>query len=499
MSTKEQSLTPDQIYDELFREVQLQRIFGDNKTFVDAIPKDVPSEILRRFRVQRQAKDFSLIDFVNANFNLPQPHNIQYYSDTNTPIVEHLEKLWLVLRRDPDKVIPGSSLLALPFPYIVPGGRFNEIYYWDSYFTMLGLEESGEYEMVEHMIKNFAVMIDRYGHVPNGNRSYFLSRSQPPFFSLMLDLLAEIKGETVYQEYFPMLLKEYAYWMDKTQRAKHVVEMSDGQFLNRYYDQLNIARQESYYEDAHLTVIAEKKESRLFRDIRSAAESGWDFSSRWMVDGKDLHTIETTRIIPIDLNCLLYHLEKTIEKSYKLLGDKGKANKYKLIAKNRKQAIHQYCFNKRDGWYYDYNIRTNSLSKEATIAGFSPFFIAMAPEKGIKKAVDMIRKNFLKSGGVTTTLKVSGQQWDAPNGWAPMQWIVVKGLRNYRQFELAENIAKRWIALNTKVYRQTGKMMEKYNVIDANLEAGGGEYPAQDGFGWSNGVLLKFIKMYGEF
>uniref|UniRef100_F4CE56 Alpha,alpha-trehalase n=1 Tax=Sphingobacterium sp. (strain 21) TaxID=743722 RepID=F4CE56_SPHS2 len=499
MSITEHCLTPDQIYGDLFKEVQLQRIFADNKTFVDAIPKETPEVILQRFRIQRQIKDFSLIDFVKANFELPQPHDVQYYSDANTPIVEHIEKLWSVLRREPDKVIPGNSLLPLPFPYIVPGGRFNEIYYWDSYFTMLGLQESGEYEMIENMVKNFAFMIDRYGHIPNGNRSYFLSRSQPPYFSLMLDLLAEIKGGAVYRDYLGTLLKEYAYWMDKTQKAKHVVEMSDGQFLNRYYDQLNIARQESYYEDAHLTVVAEKKDSRLFRDIRSGAESGWDFSSRWMVDGKDLHTIETTRIIPIDLNCLLYHLERTIEKSYKLLGDKGKAIKYKRIAKYRKQAIHQYCYNKRDGWYYDYNIRTDSLSKETTIAGFTPFFIGIAPQKGIKKAVEMIRKNFLKSGGIITSLKISGQQWDAPNGWAPLQWMVVKGLQNYRQFDLASNVAKRWIALNTKVYQQIGKMMEKYNVIDAHVEAGGGEYPAQDGFGWSNGVLLKFIKMYGEF
>ncbi|WP_134088794.1 alpha,alpha-trehalase TreF [Olivibacter sp. XZL3] len=492
-------LSPDQIYGDLFKEVQLQRIFEDNKTFADAVPKEAPEKIVQQYQLQRQHPGFSLLRFVREHFELPKPYDTQYYSDTNTPIVEHLEKLWNVLKRAPNQEVLGSSLLALPFPYIVPGGRFDEIYYWDSYFTMLGLQESGEYEMIENMIKNFAFMIDRYGHIPNGNRSYFLSRSQPPYFSLMLELLAEIKGEDVYLDYLGPLLKEYAYWMDKTQKAKHVVEMSEGQFLNRYYDQLNIERQESYYEDAHLAVLAEKKESRLFRDIRSGAESGWDFSSRWMQDGKELHTIETTRIIPIDLNCLLYHLEKTIEKAYRLMGNKASANKYRLIAKNRKQTIHQYCFNKRDGWYYDYNIRTKALSKELTIAGFTPFFIGIAPQKEIKKAVDIIRKKFLKSGGIITSLKVSGEQWDAPNGWAPMQWTVIKGLRNYNQFELAANIAKRWIALNTKVYQQTGKMMEKYNVIDPSVEAGGGEYPAQDGFGWSNGVLLKLIKMYGEF
>lgn len=490
--------TPDLVFGKLFTNVQMDRVFPDNKTFVDAVPKYMPHQILASYLAEKNEPGFSLQDFIMANFSITGPMETHYITDSSQTVVQHINRLWSVLTRMPEEDVSGSSILPLPYPYIVPGGRFNEIYYWDSYFTMLGLQVSGHRDLVEYMVKNFAYMIDKYGHIPNGNRSYFLSRSQPPYFSLMVELLAEDMGDEAYLTYQDQLLKEYGYWMDRTARTKHVVTMGDGSKLNRYYDQYAIPRQESYFEDS---VMAQKaaNPAYLYRDLRSGAESGWDFSSRWLADGQHLHTIETTRILPVDLNCLLYHMELSISKSYKLAGNKAAKNKYKLLAKNRKAAINYYFFNKKEGWYYDYNLRTKKLSTEKTIAGMTPFFLNIAPEKTIKKAVATIKKDFLRSGGVVTTLKVSGEQWDAPNGWAPLQWITIVGLQNYGEHALAANIAKRWIALNTKVFQFTGKMMEKYNVTDANLEAGGGEYPAQDGFGWSNGVLLKLIDMYGEY
>lgn len=490
--------TPDLVFGNLFTEVQMERIFPDNKTFVDAVPKYPPHQILASYLASKDEADFSLSDFVTAHFSVIGPLESHYITDNRQTVVQHINRLWTVLERMPEQPIEGSSILPLPYPYIVPGGRFNEIYYWDSYFTMLGLQVSGELGMVENMVKNFAYMIDKFGHIPNGNRSYFLSRSQPPYFSLMLELLSEDKGSEVFAIYKEQLLREYNYWMDKTSKTNHVVRIADSVKFNRYYDQYAIPRQESYFEDS--TMARElSNPPALYRDLRSGAESGWDFSSRWLADGQNLNTIETTKILPVDLNCLLYHLEMTISKAYKQTGDSVGENKFRLIAKNRKAAINYYFYNKKDGWYYDYNIRTKKLSTERTIAGMTPFFLDIAPEKAIKKAAAIVKSDFLRSGGLVTTLKVSGEQWDAPNGWAPLQWIAIKGLRNYGEHALAENIAKRWIALNTKVFQSTGKMMEKYNVMDASLEAGGGEYPAQDGFGWSNGVLLKLIRIYGEY
>ena len=150
-------------------------------------------------------------------------------------IISHIENLWTVLQRKSDLGIHGSSLLPLPYEYIVPGGRFREIYYWDSYFTMLGLKESGLHELMESMVRNFVHLIDNYGHMPNGNRTYYLSRSQPPVLSMMVDLLSEVKGEKVYTHYYPAIEKEYLYWMDEYKTTRHVVKMPDGSTLNRYY------------------------------------------------------------------------------------------------------------------------------------------------------------------------------------------------------------------------------------------------------------------------
>ncbi|HXL55170.1 MAG TPA: trehalase family glycosidase, partial [Chitinophagaceae bacterium] len=171
-------------------------------------------------------------------------------------------------------------------------------------------------------------------------------------------------------------------------------------------------------------------------------------------------------------------------------------NYYNQLAEKRKQAINKYCFNKNDNWYYDYNISQKSLSTEKTIAGVTPLFLNVAPQDIAKDLAIVMQKDFLKAGGLITTLKNSGQQWDAPNGWAPLEYIAIKGLDNYGLKDAAKEAATRWVQLNIKVYKSTGKLMEKYNVADTHLDAGGGEYPSQDGFGWTNGVLLKLMAMY---
>ncbi len=491
-------LPPDKIYGTLFTDVQMHRIFKDGKTFVDCVPKKDPKEIVAAYLQLKNnpAVRYSFKNFVLDNFYEPVNPADTYQSDRNEPVATHIKQLWNVLKRIPDTVVNGSSLLPLPNAYIVPGGRFREIYYWDTYFTMLGLQASDDYEMIENMIKNFAFMIQQYGHIPNGNRSYFLSRSQPPFFSLMLDLLAEKKGTMVYAEYQLALQREYDYWMDKTAPTRHVVKMPDGALLNRYYDQDIVPRQESFYEDSILAASFPGNKAELYRNLRSCAESGWDFSSRWLADGMQLSTIQVTDLVPVDLNSLLYHLELTLAKAYKETGNLLQSNYYKKIAARRKAAVNRYCWSAKEGWYFDYNIKEKAISKEMTIAGMSPFFLQLASEENAASAAKIVQAHFEKAGGVTATLKNTGQQWDAPNGWAPLQWITIQGLENYNQKTLAKEIALRWIDLNVKVYKNTGKLMEKYNVVDTHIEAGGGEYPSQDGFGWTNGVLLKLMQLY---
>ena len=484
--------SPDKIYGPLFENVQMQEIFPDQKTFVDCVPIRKPSEIMADYQRLVKEPDFDLKAFVAANFTRPPNPD---------DITTHIKRLWRVLRREPAEPVEGSSLLALPYPYIVPGGRFDEIYYWDSYFTMLGLRESGEIEMIENMMKNFASLIDRYGFIPNGNRSYYLSRSQPPFFSLMVELLAEVKGNGVYVEYLPALQKEYNYWMDETAPTQHTLKMPDGSILNRYYDQFDTARPESYRQDVEASEASEEDPKVICRNLRSAAESGWDFSSRWFADGQNITTIDTTDLVPVDLNCLMYHLEMTLAKAYRVRGDPATndlelAKEFEANAERRRNAINQYCWSREANWYMDCDLR-GELSDEMTLAGVAPLFFRLAPEERIEDIVKVLREKFVQPGGVVTTLKETKQQWDAPNGWAPLQWLTIKGLQNYGENELAKDIAERWIRLNVKVFKETGKLMEKYDVQDVTKLAGGGEYPGQDGFGWTNGVLLKLISIYG--
>lgn len=488
---------PDKIYGDLFREVQMNRIFPDGKTFVDCIPKRNPKEIMADYHRHKTDKGFNLKKFVDENFTPPKAPQLNYVT-IEKDVVKHIKNLWSVLKRSPDSPVAGSSLLPLPYPYIVPGGRFREIYYWDSYFTMLGLQESGETQMIENMINNFAYLINQYGFIPNGNRSYYLSRSQPPYFSVMVELLAGIKGNQVYAIYLPALEKEYAYWMDKTDSTQHVVAMPDGSTLNRYYDRWAVPREESYREDVETAKASGRDEKVVYRNLRSGAECGIDFSSRWFADGKNLTTIQVLDLIPVDLNCLLYHLEITLARAYKERGNLLRERYFAQIAERRKQAINKYCWSEENQWYVDYNFVTQTQSPELTISGMAPLFFNVAPDEMIPAVTKVLEEKFVQPGGVVTSLKNTGEQWDAPNGWPPLEWLTIKGLENYKQHALAKEIAERWMKLNIRVFHETGKLMEKYDVMDIHKPAGGGEYPSQDGFGWTNGVLLKLISMYGQ-
>lgn len=479
----------------LFADVQMQQIFADGKTFVDCVPKESTEAILEKYLQQKNAANFNLEGFVQAHFDLPKIFAGDYKTEINITTARHINNLWAVLTREPDE--KRGSLIPLPNSYIVPGGRFGEVYYWDSYFTMLGLKASGRVDMIENMVNNFSHLINTVGFIPNGNRTYYLGRSQPPFYSLMVQLLVEIKGKNVLMEYLPTLQAEYNYWMKGAEELNssssavyHVVKMKDGELLNRYCDAFETARPESYKEDVELTHQSSQEASVLYRHLRAGAESGWDYSSRWFKDGQSFSTIHTADIIPVDLNCLLYHLEHTIAEAYEINGNENESNRYKILSGKRKQAIQKYCWNEAAGFFVDYDFVAGIQKEEITLGGVAPLYFKIATQQQADWMAEIIQAKFLKPGGVVTTLKNTGQQWDAPNGWAPLQWMTITGLKNYNHHSLATTIAQRWLALNDKVFAATGKMMEKYNVEDITQLAGGGEYPGQDGFGWTNGVYL---------
>lgn len=494
-----QTTSPDILLGPLFNDVQSAKLFPDQKTFADAVPKSDPLMILADYRMQHTQSSFDLRHFVEMNFTLPAEGE-KYVPPAGQSLREHIDDLWPVLTRTTDKASnKWDSLLPLPKPYVVPGGRFREVYYWDSYFTMLGLAESDHWDKISDMVDNFAYEIDTFGHIPNGNRSYYLSRSQPPFFSLMVELLATHDSDAL-KKYRPQMEKEYAYWMDGVdalqpgQANKRVVKLDDSAVLNRYWDDRDTPRPESWLDDVNTAKSnPNRPATEIYRDLRSAAASGWDFSSRWMDDPQKLGTIRTTSIVPVDLNALMFKMEKLLARASQESGDAASASKYETLATARQKAIESHLWNDKEGWYADYDLKSKKVRNQLTAAALFPLYVKAAAQDRAEKVAAATSSRLLKPGGIATTTVNSGQQWDAPNGWAPLQWVAAEGLQNYGQEKVSMDVTWRFLKNVQHTYDREKKLVEKYDVSTTGTGGGGGEYPLQDGFGWSNGVTLKML------
>jgi alpha,alpha-trehalase len=485
----------------LFHDVQMAGVFSDSKIFVDSRPLSQPADIVARYAAEKRSPQFDLRAFVGRNFESPVPAGKDVRSDTTQTMEQHIRALWTTLTRPADSVDARSTLIALPQPYVVPGGRFREVYYWDSYFTMLGLLESGRSDLVKDMLDNFAHLVATIGHIPNGNRTYYLGRSQPPFFAAMVGLYAKATDTTQALRYLDAMEAEHAFWMDGADRLtpgqayRRVVMMPEGVALNRYWDDLPGPRPESYRADFQIAqTLPDSLRAPFYRNVRAAAESGWDFSSRWMRDPSDLKTLETTELIPIDLNSLMYNAERTIAalRSFRNGPDDAEvATQFNHMAERRRQALLTAAYEPMNGFFYDVRWRTwERVTDRPTLAAATVLFFGLAyPHQAVTVAT-RLENEFLKPGGFVTTNIRSGQQWDAPNGWAPLEWMAIEGVRRYGGVDIANKARDRWLALNRLTYQATGRMMEKYDVVDLNRRAGGGEYATQDGFGWTNGVAL---------
>ena len=251
--------SPQVLFKDLFVAVQSEALYEDGKTFVDAVPNTAPDEILKQYHNARPRSPAALRQFVADHFDLPAQAASVPSPPEKVSITTHIDQLWDQLTRKTPVAPRYSSALPLPYRYVVPGGRFREIYYWDSYFTMLGLAESGRQDLLTDMVRDFAFLLDTYGHIPNGARTYYLSRSQPPFFFAMVGLLSKEDPAAAYARYLPQLKREYAFWMEGGTTAlrpgaahRHVVKLTDGSILNRYWDDKDTPRDESYREDVEV-------------------------------------------------------------------------------------------------------------------------------------------------------------------------------------------------------------------------------------------------------
>lgn len=494
--------TPDGTYPALFAAVQQAGLFDDQKTFADARPLRDPAAIHAGFLAMRDAPDFDLRAFVQANFELP-PRAMTSKVAVGRTLAAHIDGLWPQLTRTDPAPLPYDSRLSLAHPYVVPGGRFREMYYWDSYFTMLGLIESGRRDSARDMLANFAAMIDGYGHIPNGARTYYLSRSQPPYFSHMVELEARADGDALYRRYLPQLRREHAWWMRDAQSlapgeaSRRVVRLADGSVLNRYWDDRDTPRPEAWQHDVRTAAgVPDRPAPEVFRELRAGAESGWDYSSRWLGDGRTLGTIRTTAFVPVDLNSLMHHLETTIALACRKDAQPECAREFDERAKQRAAAIAKHLWN-ADGFYADYDWKRRQVSAQVTAASLTPLFVGIASPQRAKLTAATVRTHLLQPGGLLTTTLRTGQQWDAPNAWAPLQWVAVEGLRRYGEDALAADIANGFLGEVRRVFEQKHKLVEKYDAT-GQAHGAGGEYPLQDGFGWTNGVVRALLVRYPQ-
>jgi alpha,alpha-trehalase len=494
---------PPQVeFKDLFVAVQTAQLYPDGKAFPDATPRSSPADILAAYHDQAPRTPDALKRFVETHFALPADASTVPSAPEHVPIVSHIDQLWNGLTRHTTAAPPFASLLPLPEPYVVPGGRFREIYYWDSYFTMLGLDVSGRQDLVATMIHDFAYLVDAYGRIPNGTRSYYLSRSQPPFFFAMVGLLSNTDPTDSFAQFLPQLKREYAFWMEGAGQLgpgtahRRAVALPDGSILNRYWDDRDTARDESYNSDVQVAHDSHRERAQLFRDIRAAAESGWDFSSRWFEDAHTRATLDTTEIVPVDLNSLLFGLEDAIRVGCTRKADAACVREFTRRAAQRRAAMDRYLWDAATGAYFDYRWTRKARIPRISAATLYPLFVGAASDAQATSVAAAVTRDLLKDGGIVTTPLNTGEQWDAPNGWAPLQWIAVSGMSHYGKTQLAEIIACRWMVNVNRVYADTGKLVEKYDVVNTGRKGGGGEYPTQDGFGWTNGVMRKLIAVY---
>lgn len=493
----------------LLHDVQMFKVFKDDKTFVDMPLKRPPEDILLDYeKIRENITKERLTAFVEENFDdvgseivkysppdfkespeflntIKDPKLRQFGSDINA--------IWKILGRKLNHTKPEDhySTLSVKHPMVVPGSRFSAFYYWDSLFILKGLLISGMEETSKGIILNMLDIVEEYGFVPNGIRVYFLSRSQPPLLIQMFEEYLNYTNDVsiLTEENLQILEKEYEWWM-----TNRVVTLEGTEQLNRYDANWNKPRPESYSADYETT-----QDPEVWNNLAAGAETGWDFSSRWFKDKNDLSTIQTKNIIPVDLNSFMYANEKILSSLYGSIGHSEKQKIYQAKAILRKELIDKYLWNEAKGMWYDYNFKTQTQNIEYYVSNYVPLYYDLGEDKNVN--IDTNVLNYI--GGIPISLffnENSPEQWDFPNAWAPCTYFMIEGLAKLKDYaDIAYVQAQRYIDNAYCSFKKTNRMIEKYDVTTLAKLANGGEYEVQFGFGWSNGVALYYLTKYGSF
>ncbi|KAK9502441.1 hypothetical protein O3M35_011220 [Rhynocoris fuscipes] len=520
---------------EVLKAIQLADIYKDSKTFVDKrmkydpidihkhfnhlkkeYPNGIPKEQIRKFVDENfeEAEDFE--PWIPEDWT-PEPSIVKRIYDHRLRIwAQELNRIWKMLARKSSKDVEKNpqrySLLYLPYGFIIPGGRFRELYYWDTYWIIKGLLICDMFQTAKGCLQNFLYLVETIGHIPNGTRIYYEKRTQPPMLTFIMESYVHFTNDLQFlNDNIWLLDKEMKFWVEN--RSTEVFK--DGVFYRVYrfvaYDPPG-PRPEAYKEDITSGKLenTESQRNERYCALKSAAESGWDFSSRWFIfqaqNRGNISNIETQNIIPVDLNALLHKNFVLLSKWYEMFGNVIKSRKYKLLADELLLAIEKIFWNEEEGIWLDYDIMNNIQRNFYYASNFVPLWTesyTLDKEFITYKVIDYMNKFRLEKyvGGTPSSIEFSGEQWDFPNAWPPSQAFLVEGLHKLgtdEAKELALHFADIWVHNNYRTFKQVGVMFEKYDSIRIGGIGDGGEYGIQEGFGWTNGVIFQFLHQYGD-
>ncbi len=406
------------------------------------------------------------------------------------------------LRPLPRGQVPAAGLLYLPQPYVVPGGRFNEMYGWDSYFIVRGLLHDGMVAQAKGMVDDFLYEIRNYGKILNANRTYYLTRSQPPFLTAML---LAVYGRTHDHQWIesaaPAIETYYRYWTSEPHLtpstglaryfdsgdgpAPEVIasERDPGGFT--HYDRVQEYFRTHRVEEYDVSRYYDAKTNRLtplfYKGDRSMRESGFDPSGRFGPFSVDIIDYN-----PVCLNSLLYLMES---ETAELLEN---AALWRDRARKRAASINKLMWNEQDGLYEDYDFSRRRMRRYPFLTTFYPLWAGIASRQQAARVAANLPL-FERAGGLQTSTSESGDQWDAPFGWAPLQLIAVEGLRRYGYNAEADRISEKFLSMVAEQYRSRSTILEKYDVVrrsaELNREIRFGYRTNEAGFGWTNAVF----------
>lgn len=406
------------------------------------------------------------------------------------------------------------GLLYLPRPYVVPGGRFNEMYGWDSYFIQVGLLRDGELELAKNMADNFIYEIDHYGTILNANRTYYLTRSQPPFLaSMILGVYEQTLDDEWLASSIPAIVKHYAFWTAAPHLAgdtglSRYFDLGEGPAPEVVYDErdeqgrTHYDRVAEYYRtnevtEYDVTAFYDRERHELtplfYKGDRSMRESGFDPSNKYGPFNADI-----IHYASVALNSLLFKMEVEAAHIYETLGRSDEAAVWRHRAAHRRDLVNRYLWDGEAGQYFDYNVQTEKRRPYEFATTFYPLWVGLASHEQAQRVADNLYK-FEAPGGILTSTHISGSQWDAPFGWAPLQMIAAEGLARYGHSQAAERIAAKWLSLVTKEFNEHGVIVEKYDVVQRQSDVSAGihyGYSSNEiGFGWTNAVYLALLDL----